>query len=311
MPRSLKKVVFLHSPMFSSLPCPLQVPMSFTSVAILLIFGGVRLALVTSGRASCLLLCKSFFPLLFARPGSLESCCCRCAPHRGAFSCTACAPVTACDHVQNALSSARFGPQQLLACFACTPAAMPLPSKIQDTLARSLNNLTVVNDTVLHELAQAVPTRQADKLQLLLNKLLERAEAEASTSSMAAPSSSNLAPHAPAASSPLDAVTNLEAMDAAGGALASDDIELLAAEPEPPLEPWAAPEPSAAAACHDDQPPGLQASKPSALDGSAPPASFGATDAADPWAGWSASSASADPGGGAACSFERKHGARL
>ena len=39
---------------------------------------------------------------------------------------------------------------------------MPLPSKVQDTLARSLNNLTVVSDTVLHELAQTVPTRQAD-----------------------------------------------------------------------------------------------------------------------------------------------------
>ena len=56
---------------------------------------------------------------------------------------------------------------------------MSLPSKVQDTLARSLNNLTVVGDMALQELAQTVPTRQADKLQLLLNKLLERAELEA------------------------------------------------------------------------------------------------------------------------------------
>ena len=97
---------------------------------------------------------------------------------------------------------------------------MPLPSKVQDTLARSLNNLTVVSDTVLHELAQTVPTRQADKLQLLLNKLLERAEVEASSANAAASSSSNLGAEAPPASSPLDAVTNLEAMEAAGGALA-------------------------------------------------------------------------------------------
>ena len=131
---------------------------------------------------------------------------------------------------------------------------MPLPSKVQDTLARSLNNLTVVSDTVLHELAQTVPTRQADKLH---NKLLERAEEEAASASVAASSSSNVAPNAPSASSALAAVSNLEALDAAGGALANDDIGLLAAEPNPPLQPWPAQDSSAAAEAQADQLPGL------------------------------------------------------
>ena len=74
---------------------------------------------------------------------------------------------------------------------------MPLPSKVQDTLARSLNNLTVVSDTVLHELAQTVPIRQADKLQLLLNKLLERAEAEGSSANAASSSAASLGPEVP------------------------------------------------------------------------------------------------------------------
>ena len=89
---------------------------------------------------------------------------------------------------------------------------MPLPSKVHDTLARSLNNLTVVSDTVLHELAQTVPTRQADKLQLLLNKLLERAEVEASSTNAASSSTSNLGPEVPTATSTVDAVNNLEAL---------------------------------------------------------------------------------------------------
>ena len=77
------------------------------------------------------------------------------------------------------LCKKRTRPQLALAPFssrfrALLFPAMPLPSKVQDTLARSLNNLTVVSDTALEKLAQTVPTRQADKLQLLLNKLLER-----------------------------------------------------------------------------------------------------------------------------------------
>ena len=122
----------------------------------------------------------------------------------------------------------------------------------------------MVSDTVLHELAQTVPTRQADKLQLLLNKLLERADTEASSANAASSSASNLGPEVPPATSAFDAVAILEATEAAGGALASDDIEALAAEPEPPPD-------------------------PASLEGSAPPASFGPADDADPWAGWSAS----------------------
>ena len=147
---------------------------------------------------------------------------------------------------------------------------MPLPSKVQDTLARSLNNLTVVSDTALEELAQTVPTRQADKLQLWLNKLLERAELEASSSQAAS--------------------STLKALDAAGGGLANDDIEQLAADPAPSLSPWPAQAPADASASGSGLPrPGLQSYDPAASGDHDQSANLGpADDGADPWAGWSA-----------------------
>ena len=145
---------------------------------------------------------------------------------------------------------------------------MPLPSKVQeqDTLARSLNNLTVVSDTALQELA-TVPTRQADKLQLLLNKLLERAELEASSSQAASSSGANLGPDSSSAPA-LDVVRTLEAsLDAAGGGLANDDIEQLAAAPASSLSPWLAHAPADSSASGNDPPPGLQSYDPAASGG--------------------------------------------
>ena len=152
---------------------------------------------------------------------------------------------------------------------------MPLPSKVQDTLARSLNNLTVVSDTALEELAQTVPTRQADKLQLLLNKLLERAELEASSSQAASSSGANLGPDSSSAPA-LDVVRTLEALDAAGGGLANDDIEQLAADPAPSLSPWPAQAPADASASGSGPPPGLQSYDPAALGGHDQSANLGA-----------------------------------
>ena len=179
---------------------------------------------------------------------------------------------------------------------------MPLPSKVQDTLARSLNNPTVVSDTALEELAQTVPTRQADKLQLLLNKLLERAELEASSSQAASSSGANLGPDSSSAPA-LDVEYTLEALDAAGGGLANDDIEQLAADPAPSLSPWPAQAPADASASGSGPPPGLQSYDPAAYLGPA-------DDGADPWAGWSAAqlgqadlgpASSAEPEGAPPC----------
>ena len=152
--------------------------------------------------------------------------------------------------------------------------AMPLPPKVQDTLARSLNNLTVVSYTALQELAQTVPTRQADKLQLLLNKLLERAELEASSSQPASSSGANLGPDSSSAPA-LDVVHILEALDAAGGGLANDDIEQLAADPAPSLSPSPAQAPADASASGNDPPPGLQSYDPAASGGHDQSASLG------------------------------------
>ena len=165
---------------------------------------------------------------------------------------------------------------------------MALPSKVQDTLARSLNNLTVVSDTALQELAQTVPTRQADKLQLLLNKLLERAELEASSSQAASSSGANLGPDSSSAPA-LDVVHTLEALDAAGGGLANDDIEQLAADPASSPSPWPAQIPADSSASGNDPLPGLQSYDPAASGGHDQSANLGAADdGADPWAGWSA-----------------------
>ena len=87
----------------------------------------------------------------------------------------------------------------------------------------------------------------------------------------------------------LDVVHTLEALDAAGGGLANDDIEQLAADPAPSLSPWPAQAPADASASGNDLPPGLQSYDPAASGGHDQSANLGPLDdGTDPWAGWSA-----------------------
>ena len=108
---------------------------------------------------------------------------------------------------------------------------------------------------------------------------------EASTSEEASSSGANLGPDSSSAPA-LDVIHTLEALDAAGGGLANDDIEQLAADPALSVSPWPAQAPADASASGSDPPPGLQSYDPAASGGHDQSASLGpADDGADPWAG--------------------------